>query len=360
MHRSGGHGGITIWLLNISNEFQQHGHDVELLISAPNDRKTDHPRLDRRIKVINLGNKKPSLYKNLLHYLRNQQPHIILTAGYRYHSAIALTLPLAKVTTKWVLTIHENASQAVATIGLNKRLGRTLALRLAIKSADKTIGVSADLVNDLIQNWGLTPDKASFIHNAVVDKRVVDLGQEEVSHPFFKSGDKVLLSIGRLERQKDYPTLFKAFAELAKSENVRLIVLGEGSLKKKLQDMLDDMKLAFHIDLAGFTSNPFSYMRQADGVVMSSRWEGFGNVLAEALAQGTPIVSTDCPSGPAEILDHGKYGPLVPVGDVKALAEGMRQVLHHPLPKETLKTRAQAFSVKDRAADYLKLFQQLV
>ena len=132
---------------------------------------------------------------------------------------------------------------------------------------------------------------------------------------------------GRLEGQKDYSTLFQAFALLADKENLRLIVLGEGSQLERLGGEIEALGLSSMIDLAGFTSNPFAYMRQADGVVMSSRWEGFGNVLAEALAQGTPVVSTDCPSGPAEILDQGKYGPLVPVGDVQALALACRRLM---------------------------------
>lgn len=360
LHREGGHGGITTWLLNVAPELNRRGHEVEVLISAPAHRALEHARLDKTIKIRNLGNKKYSLYRNLFSYFRQQRPDIVLSAGYRYNTAIAYALPLSRAKTKWVMTIRENLSLAVGNMRWQERWQRTATIRLCLSVADKVIGVSSDLTRDMVENWGLKSDKAGAIHNAVVDDRVVEKGGENVDHPFFTSGEKVLVAIGRLENQKDYPTLFNAFADLVKTDPARLIILGEGSLRDALQKLIDQMGISDRIALAGFTKNPFSYMRQADGVVMSSIWEGFGNVLAEALAQGTPIVSTDCPSGPAEILDGGKFGPLVPVGDVPALTEGMRKVLNDPLPESTLKSRAQAFSVSARVSDYITLFEQLL
>lgn len=360
LHREGGHGGITTWLLNVGPELHRRGHQVEILISAPTHRALEHPRLDSAIKIINLGNNKLSLYRNLCSYFRKEQPDIILSAGYRYNSAIACVLPLSRTNTKWVMTVRENLTQAVSTLPKGARLRRSLSLRLCLSVTDKAIGVSEDLAQDMIENWGLKPNKAGSIHNAVVDERIFELGKEKTEHAFFSSGDKVLVAAGRLEAQKDYPTLFQAFAELRKTHPVRLIILGEGSLQIKLLSLVEKLGLSSYIDLVGFTKNPFSYMKQADGVVMSSIWEGFGNVLAEALAQGTPIVSTDCPSGPAEILGNGKFGPLAPVRDVSALTEGMRKILDTPLPEETLRARAQSFSVKSRVNDYIHLFEQLL
>ncbi|MDJ0807918.1 MAG: glycosyltransferase [Gammaproteobacteria bacterium] len=359
LHRAGGHGGITTWLLNVSNEFQRCGQEVHILVSAPPDRTLTHPRLDSSIEIINLGNNKLKLYTKLLVYLKNRAPHIILSAGYRYNTAVACALPLARVNCKWVMTIRENMSKTLSSLSPSKRLKRTLTLRLTLTVADRTIGVSRDLADDLVRNWGLQPHKADSIHNAVVDERIVAKGMETCHHPFFEHSGKVLLSIGRLEEQKDYSTLFKALAALQETQDVRLIVLGEGRLRDQLLYLIDKLALTGRIDLAGFKDNPYCYMRQADALVMSSVWEGFGNVLAEALAQGTPVVSTDCPSGPAEILNHGEFGPLVPVGDVMALTSGIKQVLTDPLPPAILQARAQAFSVQARVADYLALFQQL-
>ena len=360
LHREGGHGGITTWLLNVSAEFFRRGHTVELLVSAPAARALGHPRIDAAIRIVNLGNRTTAVYRNLHRYLRGERPDIILSAGYRYNSAIALVLPIARVDTRWVMTVRENLTRAVSGMPAGSRLRRSLALRLCLGIADRVVGVSADLTRDMVERWGLDPRKAGSIHNAVVDERIVERGREQVDHPFFSSGEKVLVAVGRLEPQKDYPTLLKAFAELRSTHRVRLIILGEGSLRGWLQALIEEMELIGYVDLAGFSSNPFSYMRWADGVVLSSLWEGFGNVLAEALAQGTPIVSTDCPSGPAEILDNGKYGPLVPVGDAHALADGMRRILDAPLPEETLKERARAFSVNLRVNDYLELFEALL
>lgn len=360
LHRSGGHGGITTWLLNVANEFVRRGHRVEVLVSAPRDRVPSHPRLGPEIRLISLGKGKLALYGGLFGYLRRARPDIVLSAGYRYNTAVALTLPYAGVPSRWVMTVRENLSLAVASLPGGRRWGRRLTLGRCLAVADRVIGVSADLARDMVAHWGLAPAKAGAIHNAIVDERIVARGLESVEHPYFHSGDPVLLAAGRLEPQKDYPTLLRALARLQTRRPARLIVLGEGSLRSELERLVSELGLDGRVDLAGFQENPFSFMRQADVFVLSSAWEGFGNVLAEAMAQGTPVVSTDCPSGPAEILGDGEFGPLVPVGDAEALAGAIQAVLERPLPAERLKQRAQSFSVQARVGDYLRLFEQLL
>jgi glycosyltransferase involved in cell wall biosynthesis len=174
-------------------------------------------------------------------------------------------------------------------------------------------------------------------------------------HPWFAPGEPpVILAAGRLTAQKDYPTLMRAFASLRKNRPAHLVILGEGEEHPRLQALAMELGIRADVDLPGFLDHPFPLMAHCQVLVLSSAWEGFGNVLVEALACGTQVVSTDCPSGPAEILEDGKYGRLVPVGDAVALAKAIEATLDRPYPVAMLRQRAQAFSSKDAVGQYLE------
>ena len=163
----------------------------------------------------------------------------------------------------------------------------------------------------------------------------------------------MILAVGRLSAQKDFATLLEAFAKVARARLVRLIVLGEGEERESLSALADELGAASDVDLPGFAQNPYAYMSAADLFVLSSKWEGSPNVLVEAMACGTPVVSTNCPSGPEEILADGAYGPLVPVGDVDGLAEAMIELLDSPTPPQLLRDRASDYSVERSTKSYL-------
>ncbi|EDM69917.1 glycosyl transferase, group 1 [Roseobacter sp. AzwK-3b] len=171
-----------------------------------------------------------------------------------------------------------------------------------------------------------------------------------------------ILACGRLTKQKDYPTLLRAFA-LLKGAKLRLKILGEGELRERLQVMVMELGLAERVTFLGFQRDPFSYMRAADIFVLSSRWEGFGNVLVEAMAMGTPVVSTDCPHGPAEIIADGETGLLVPVDQPEALAESLQRLIDDPALRRRLgeagKVRAQDFSAEKVGAAYAAHFRAI-
>ena len=163
----------------------------------------------------------------------------------------------------------------------------------------------------------------------------------------------MVLSVGRLTEQKDFETLIRAFALLRSRRACRLVILGEGALRERLERLVTELGLHGAVLLPGFMANPFAWMRTSRVFVMSSAWEGFGNVLVEAMASGTPVVATDCHSGPSEILEGGRWGRLVPVGDVAAMAAAIEAVLvgsDHPPVLE----RARQFSVDAAVAGYLR------
>jgi len=167
----------------------------------------------------------------------------------------------------------------------------------------------------------------------------------------------VLLGVGRLVMQKDFPTLIQAFALVRQRCPARLTILGEGEKRPQLEALVRELGLEAEVSLPGFVQNPYAYMARSAVFVLSSAWEGFGNVVAEAMAVGTSVVSTDCQSGPAEILEGGRYGKLVSVGDVAALAEAILATLSQPTDPEVLRQRSRAFSVDLVVDQYLEVLK---
>jgi glycosyltransferase involved in cell wall biosynthesis len=177
-----------------------------------------------------------------------------------------------------------------------------------------------------------------------------------LDHPWFAAGaPPVILSVGRLSPEKEFGTVIRAIAQLAPQRPVRLMILGEGQERPALEALIDELGVRDRVLLPGFDSNPYAYMSRAAVLVLSSRWEGSPNVLVEAMACGTPVVATNCRSGPAELLEDGRLGPLVPVGDHSAMAAAIERMLDAPVPRDELKRRANMFSVEAAAQAYLRV-----
>jgi len=202
--------------------------------------------------------------------------------------------------------------------------------------ADGIVAVSQGAADDLARTAGIPADRIQVVHNPIVTPELGELAAAPLEHPWFEPGEPpVVLAVGRLAPQKDFATLIRAF-ELARQERpARLLILGEGPERPGLEALAADLDLGGSFDLPGRILNPYPYMVRAGAFVLSSRWEGLPSVLIEALFCGVPIVATDCPSGPMEILEGGKYGLLVPVGDVGALAEGIVSALSGDVPRPT-------------------------
>jgi glycosyltransferase involved in cell wall biosynthesis len=232
---------------------------------------------------------------------------------------------------------------------------RTLrAVRRLYAKADRIIAVSRGVAEDVASITHLTPDRIRVAPNPVVTPELERLAREPVDHPWLARKDTpVVLGVGGLRRQKDFETLLRAFAEVRREQRCRLIILGEGRRRERLEALSRALGIQGDVSLPGFQPNPYAYMAAADLFVLSSRWEGFGSVLVEALALGLPAVSTDCPTGPREILEDGRFGRLVPVADPPAMAQAILETLAKPPPPETLRAAARRYTLAASSEAYL-------
>jgi glycosyltransferase involved in cell wall biosynthesis len=199
--------------------------------------------------------------------------------------------------------------------------------------SDQMIAVSEGVADDVSQSLDLRRKDFEVVYNPVIDPETFERTEQTVEHAWFSDETTpVVLGVGRLVEQKGFSTLIRAFAEVKERRAARLVILGEGEKRPILERQTKRLGVESDIWMPGFVSNPLKYMARASVFVLSSRWEGLGNVLIEAMACGTPVVSTDCPSGPSEILKEGEYGRLVPVGDPSALAAAIEEALDGKVP----------------------------
>jgi len=296
---------------------------------------------------------------DLVLYLRHETPDALLSAM-TYPNLVALWARcLAEVPTRVVISEHNTLSrQVIQGSKIWNWRWRFLppVIRRVYPWADSIVAVSNGVADDLSLTASISRERITTVYNPVVTPELQEKLRAPLDHPWFAPGSPpVLLAVGRLVAQKDFPTLLKAFARVRAVRPARLVILGEGKKRTKLEVLARKLGVASDVALPGFMPNPFPYMMRASVFVLSSAWEGLPGVLIEAMACGCPVVSTDCPSGPAEILGGGAYGPLVPVADDAALAKAILSVLETPPDSERLRAQAALFSV-DRATDqYLQV-----
>jgi glycosyltransferase involved in cell wall biosynthesis len=300
-----------------------------------------------RLIDLHAANEYTSL-PGLVRYLRRERPQV-LCSTLDLASLIALIARrIARVSTRAVVRVANTVSMRKRSF-LKKKLERLL-LSWIYPWADNIIAVSEGVRMDLAEYTGISPERIVTIYNPVITPGIVVQAQENPAHPWFASQNiPVILGVGRLAEAKDFPTLLRAFAILLEKRAANLVILGEGDQRSKLERLAQELGIAANIYLHGFTANPFAYMSRAAVFALTSLWEGLPGVLIQAMACGCPVVSTDCPSGPSEILAEGKYGHLVPVGDVEKLAEALEQVLDGDKrlpPKDWLKQYELAYVLR--------------
>lgn len=293
-------------------------------------------------------------------YLRRERPDALLSV-LSYGNLVAIwARRLAGVPTRIVVSERNTLSQSHVATKKRQRRWRQRHLPALIARtypfADAITTVSEGVADDLAEATGLPRESLVTVYNPVVTERLSERAGEPLDHPWFRPGEPpVVLGVGRLRPQKDFETLLRAFASLRERRAARLVILGEGPARSKLEGLARELGISEHFALPGFVRNPFAYMARAGVFVLSSKFEGLPGALIQAMACGCSVVSTDCPSGPREILEAGRHGELVAVGDPKSLASAIERALLAPTAPERLRERARIFSSERVAQAYLDL-----
>ena len=276
------------------------------------------PRFSSVIKVI----------FPLVNYLRKEKPEILVCHLFTSNVVAAIAKIIALSPVKLAFVEHISlADKKNRTNTLQEKL-LPLAMHWLYPTVDAVIAVSKGLARELESYLHLKADSIKTIYNPVLASNLLVKAEAQVEHPWFKDGElPVILGVGRLVKQKDFATLIRAFAIVRQLQPARLVILGKGELKEKLMVLARELGVKNDVEFLGFVENPYSYMVRSSVFVLSSIQEGLPTGLIEAMALGTTVVSTNCPSGPNEILANGKYGELVPVGDSQAMATAILRVL---------------------------------
>ena len=347
-------GGIQRVMLNLAEGLVRLGWRVDLLLVQADGPLKGQIPAGCQLFDFKTSHASQSLFK-FSNYLKTERPEVILSS----QTHLNIVAILARIQSGWKgrLLVSEHITLGFAAQHPTFWKDRFFPFLAGIfyRLADKIILVSKETARHFLQTTHLPEELVTVIYNPIVSEKLMIQSRIKPVHAWAdKSSIPLILAAGRLTLQKDFTTLLKAFSILkSRIPSAKLLILGEGKELLHLEALSLELGLKDSVQFSGFVTNPFGYMALASVFVLSSRWEGFANVIVEALACGTPVVACDCPSGPAEILAGGKYGRLVPVGDPQALANAIFQEYHAPHDSDLLKQRANDFSIERILPQYL-------
>jgi glycosyltransferase involved in cell wall biosynthesis len=352
-----GGGGAERVMVNLARGFADRGLSVDLvLLKAEGVYLSEVPP---QVRIVDLRTQRA--WRSLLplvRYLRRERPVALISTSSHCNVVALLAKRVARVATRTVVRQAEAYSMALR-LSPPKGLGQLIPFLVPrlYPCAHAIVAGSRGVATDLARATGLPLERIRITPNPVVTPELFLMAKEPLDHPWFAAGEcPVILGAGRLTKQKDLSTLIRAFARLRRARTARLVILGDGEERPLLEALVKDLDLEGSVSLPGFVRNPFAFMARAAVFVLSSKWEGLPGVLIQALACGAPAVATDCESGPRDVLRGGRFGRLVPIGDVAALADAILSTLDAPkplVPREAWRAYSQ-----DAAVDnYLSILQ---
>ena len=349
-------GGAERVTLNLAHGIAERGIPVDLVVGTAEGAFARE--VAESVRLVDL--KAPRMLRSLgplVRYLREARPRILVSSMSHANIVALWAARLARRGTPVMVTVHNTMSQSTAERG---RMAGGLwprLLRAFYPWASHVVAVSHGAAEDLARTLGVPRARVDVVYNPVISPEMLIRTHERPDHAWFAPGQPpVILGVGRLTPQKDFATLVRAFAELRRCRSVRLMILGEGEERPALQGLVHELGVDADVALPGFRDDVLRCMAASALFVLSSAWEGLPTVLIEALASGTRVVSTDCPSGPREILQDGRLGALVAVGDPTGMARAMQEALEGSTgaaPPEALRP----FTRESAIDDYLRLIE---
>lgn len=362
-----GDGGSNRFMMKVAKGLSDMGYSVDLIAINPTGQYRQSDFGD--VRIIELG-KIPikgmtviNAIFSLARYIRREKPYSIMSATTAVNILLLAAKGLSRTTielpidggTKIIISERNAVKASAVDAGGLSRIYRKM-IPFMYPKADAIVSVSEGLAKELVDDFEIPSSKVKVIYNPVLSDELVDQSQLPLEYDWFNDDVPVLLSVGRLHSQKDFPTLIRAFAVLRKRREARLLILGEGDCRDELQVLINTLGISESVRMPGFADNPYVYMSRADLFVMTSIYEGICNVVIEAIACGCPVVATDCPGGgPYEILEGGKWGALLPVGDVEGITSAMLSSLDNPISSDELRQRASYFSYDIGMSNYRTL-----
>lgn len=348
-----GHSGVDRIATHLIPELANRGYRVDLLQVRKHGPYLDP--LPNGVRRIDLGYRHTyACLPALARYLRERRPDRLLSDKDRVNRTALFARWLSTTTTPLFFRLGTTVSLNLASRGPLERWVQRNSMGRLYRFAESVLVPSQGVRQDLSRYTGLSPDKIRVVPSPGIPDALFDRRPPPPDHAWFKEREvPLILGMGELGARKDFTTLIEAFALLRASRPCRLVIIGRGKQRERLLALARRLQVQDALDLPGFVENPYSYMAHADLFAFSSRWEGLGLVLVEALALGVNPVSTDCPSGPSEILQQGRLGRLVPVGDARAMAAAMSATLDAPLSREVLQQGARPYGVGAATDAYL-------
>jgi glycosyltransferase involved in cell wall biosynthesis len=343
-------GGAEKAMINLASGFISRGLQVDLILFEKVGPYLES--IPSEVRIIDLADPSQSVASvlPLRKYLRQVQPDFVIAALKESCMVLLLAKLLGIGDVRIVVTQH--GVIWAPEKGFFRCLGRSFMYRWA----NEIVAVSSGVAEDFARSSFMPRSRVKVIYNGISVSQLQQKASEPVEHEWFRSKEiPVIVSAGRLVKEKGHETLIRAFALIRKNRLARLAILGEGPELNQLRDLTERLGIQEDVLFLGFKTNPYAYMARSSVFVLSSTVEGLPNVIVEAMTVGTPVVSTDCKSGPREILDDGKYGMLVPVGDAEGLAIAIEKQLDEPTDKKLLLERAQDFSLKKVIDQFLEV-----
>jgi len=350
--------GVARILLNLMKGFVDRGYSVDLLYFSTGGPFEQF--IPEGVRIIDLGNhvRIRTSIKKTMQYLRQEKPAVLYCANSDsgFEGVVAKLLAMSRTPVMISIPSVETMERPAYMTDKDKLYLKLK--RIACPLASKVIPVSHGVAGDTMKHLGIPKQKIQVIYNPVVTETLKENMQKPAEHKWLQNKTlPVVLAVGRLDAVKSYDVLIRAFKNVISQVEARLIILGEGDQRDMLASLVQELDLTDFVDMPGFTGNPYAYMKNADLLALSSKNEGLPTVIIEAMACGCPVVSTDCPVGPSEILQNGEYGTLVPVGDSEALGQAMIEALQQDHDIRKLQQRAEYFSEDKIIDEYLELFQ---